>query len=944
MSGQSTQFVSFYSYKGGVGRSTILANLACWQARQGRKILIIDLDLEGPGQHSSGLFKGNSIGDSVIKGGFIDLCEAWKQHPGQTVQTHGEQYEWDLRDYMLRSALLDALPDTNKGEIFLMPAGKQLDEDYTQKLNKLNWHSFFSPSSSGGSEGYRLFETLKLYCEIEEFDSVFIDSRTGLSDPYYMSTSWLSNTVVCFSLLNRQSIEGCRYAMGLILAEDFTNKYGEKRVLPVVTMIPPTRDFESQDRIKAILTDEWQEIESGFVAEFRYDDTLALEEQILVIKSGFEKSHFGKSLLALNAALEDSASYLMSKERARKNFKETILKNPFPNLRIEYWSPEEIANHYSAIYPRIEEELTRFQPVIVYGSRGTGKTTMARYFDYQTQLIIFEQNNQRMPKPGEFPYLGLWIRLDSDFLKAFNVPDENKHKDYNALFGLFFDMVVLRKALHAMRDSGGLSVWVKSTTELFRVLRREIGVEVDGQCDMEGFLEHLETRLYEIRAYINNPHRVKMPYLFQSNTLMKLLAEQLKEETIYFVVFVDEVENYASYQQQMLNTRVKHIKRSDAVTYKLLVRNDGIKTTLTDAVNQELEVTHDYRACFLDEGITFDEFKKRAEILVDRYISGSPQFQHIGRVQDFLEHLKPEDEAKKICGDQKNTRLIEHLNKQHRLEKDHALIRWMGKEPNLLRQAVATVMVNQGNDADEVAENMHDNTHKAQDWYHNYSRGTLYWLCTLHKKAKTYSGFNDIAGIAGENIRVVVDIFYEIFEKWIEHKENSPLFSAELQNKCILELSKTYFKKLDRFRPTENKLNRAVERLGNLFAAIHKSPRQGEPEINHFSSDGDLDDETMKYLRVCRQENVFRWLPSNKQKSSSDYLPDAFQINLCFAPHFGISWRRKKKLTLSPDAIRKLCLGTDKDWKVVHSRVERQYHLGKSGKGGNKYQTSILDA
>ena len=941
MSDQSTQFVSFYSYKGGVGRSTVLANLACLLAMQGKKVLIIDLDLEAPGQHNSGLFKGNPVADSVIKGGFIDLCVAWRQHHEQTPR---EVYEWDLRDYMLRSALLDALPGTDKGEIFLMPAGKQLDEDYTQKLNALNWHSFFSPSSSGGSEGYRLFETLKLYCEIEEFDRVFIDSRTGLTHPYYMSTSWLSDTVVCFSLLNRQSIEGCRHAMELILAEDFRNKYGDKRVLPVVTMLPQNRNIEAKARIKAILANEWPEIKEGFVAEFRYDEALALEEQIRALKDEFEESDFGKSLLTLNTALESSGSYLMSKEQARKNFKEPILKNPFPNLRIEYWSPREIANHYSAIYPRIEEQLTSFQPVIVYGSRGTGKTTMARYFDYQTQLIIFEQNNQRMPKPGEFPCLGLWIRLDSDFLKAFNVPDENKHKDYNALFGLFFDMVVLRKALHAMRDSGGLSVWVKSTTELFRVLRREIGVEIDGQCDMEGFLEHLETRLYEIRAYINNPHRVEMPYLFQGNTLMKLLAEQLKEENFYFVVFVDEVENYASYQQQMLNTRVKHIKRSDAVTYKLLVRNAGIKTTLTDADKQELEVTHDYRACFLDEGITSNEFQKRAEILVDRYISGSPQFQHIGRAQEFLERLPPEEEARKICGNRDNTLLVEYLNKQHHLKKDHALIRWMEKEPNLLRQAVATVMVNQGKNAEDVAKNMHNNTSTAQDWYHNYSRGTLYWLCTLHKKAKTYSGFNDIAGIAGENIRVVVDIFYEIFEKWIEQKESSPPFSAGLQNKCILELSKTYFKKLDRFRPTENKLNRAVERLGNLFAAIHKSPRQGEPEINHFSSDGDLDDQTMKYLKVCRQENVFRWLPSNKQKASSDYEPDAFQINLCFAPHFGISWRRKKKLTLTPDDVRKLCSGTDEEWKVVHSRVERQYHIGKSGKGDNKYQTSILDA
>ena len=937
MSNQSTQFVSFYSYKGGVGRSTVLANLACRQAMQGRKVLIIDLDLEGPGQHSSGLFKGTPINDSAIKGGFVDLCEAWQQYRAQTPD---KVYEWDLREYMLRSVLLDGLPGTNKGEIFLMPAGKRLDKDYTQKLNELHWDSFFSSSVS---QGYRLFDTLKLYCEIEEFDYVLIDSRTGLSDPYYMATSWLSDTVVCFSLLNRQSIEGCRYAMEFLQTEDFQNKYGKKRVLPVLTMIPPTKDSEVNERIQTILAEEWPEIEKDFVTKFRYDEALAIEERILAVKDGFEKSDFGKSLQELNAAMEDSSTYLMSKDQARRNFKDTTLENPFPNLRIEYWSPREIASHYSAIYPRVEEQLTGFQPVIVYGSRGTGKTTMARYFDYQTQLIIFQQKNRRMPKLGELRCLGLWIRQDSDFLKAFNVPDEDKQKNYSTLFGLFFDMVVLRKTLQAMQAFGNLSAWVKSTEELFRVLCREIGVTINGQCDMEVFWDHLETRLYEIRAYINNPSRTKMPYIFQDNILMKLLAKQLKVENIYFVVFVDEVESYASYQQRMLNTRVKYVKRSDAATYKLLARNDGIKTTLTDSDKQELEVTHDYRACFLDEEITFLEFKKRAEILVNRYISSSPQFQHIGKTQKFLEHLTPEEESRKICENRGNELLVKHLSEQHHIRTDHPLIRWMGNEPNLLRQAVATVMVNQGKGADHVAKNMHDNTSTAQDWYHNYSKGTLYWLCTLHRKAKTYSGFNDVAGIAGENIRVVVDIFYAIFEEWIKSKqeERQLPFSSELQNKCISELSRTYFKKLDRFRSTKDQLNRVVERLGNLFAAIHKSPRQGEPEINHFSADGDLDEETMDYLKLCRQQNVLRWLRSNKQKSSSDYLPDAFQINPCYAPNFRISWRKKKKLTLTPDDVHKLCLGTDNEWKKIHSRIERQYH----GKSDTQSQTRMcLDA
>src|SRR5258708_19392098 len=47
--------ITFYSYKGGTGRTMALANYACYLAQRpvlsGKRILIIDWDLEAPGLH-----------------------------------------------------------------------------------------------------------------------------------------------------------------------------------------------------------------------------------------------------------------------------------------------------------------------------------------------------------------------------------------------------------------------------------------------------------------------------------------------------------------------------------------------------------------------------------------------------------------------------------------------------------------------------------------------------------------------------------------------------------------------------------------------------------------------------------------------------------------------------------------------------------------------------
>src|SRR5580692_8318770 len=52
---QAGKIVTFYSYKGGTGRSMALANVACLLARRlaktSSRVLVMDWDLEAPGLH-----------------------------------------------------------------------------------------------------------------------------------------------------------------------------------------------------------------------------------------------------------------------------------------------------------------------------------------------------------------------------------------------------------------------------------------------------------------------------------------------------------------------------------------------------------------------------------------------------------------------------------------------------------------------------------------------------------------------------------------------------------------------------------------------------------------------------------------------------------------------------------------------------------------------------
>src|SRR5205823_4939923 len=68
--------ITFYSYKGGVGRSLALSNIAKRLSEFGKKVCLIDFDLEAPGLHHK--FK-ESIGPKEIKRGLVDYIDYYSK-------------------------------------------------------------------------------------------------------------------------------------------------------------------------------------------------------------------------------------------------------------------------------------------------------------------------------------------------------------------------------------------------------------------------------------------------------------------------------------------------------------------------------------------------------------------------------------------------------------------------------------------------------------------------------------------------------------------------------------------------------------------------------------------------------------------------------------------------------------------------------------------------
>jgi MinD-like ATPase involved in chromosome partitioning or flagellar assembly len=233
-----SRIVTFYSYKGGVGRSMALANVAVLLAQRGLRVLAVDWDLEAPGLERYFSYYLNDTGGP----GLLRMLMAAI-----------EDNSVDWRRFL---SLINWGPQAAH-PIYLLASGREQDEDYSSNLETFDWDRFFA--KGGGDFLERLREEWR-----EAFDIVLIDSRTGLSDAGGICTIQLPDVVVAMFTANHQSLYGVRDVMRLAQKARQSLAYDRMplAVLPLASRWG-TQEFQE--------TQVWLDRVADCVAEFYAD-------------------------------------------------------------------------------------------------------------------------------------------------------------------------------------------------------------------------------------------------------------------------------------------------------------------------------------------------------------------------------------------------------------------------------------------------------------------------------------------------------------------------------------------------------------------------------------------------------------------------------------------------------------------------------------------------
>ncbi|WP_405907873.1 FxSxx-COOH system tetratricopeptide repeat protein [Streptomyces sp. NBC_00828] len=279
--GRDGRIITFYSYKGGTGRTMTLANTAWILAANGKRVLAVDWDLEAPGLHRffhPFLNPATASSTTGVTELLTDYAWAAVADPAEAEQRSPDWHQEYAR--IQRHAVSLDWPFPGEGTLDLVSAGQQ-NRDYSATVSTFDWDNFYEHLGGG-----LFFDALREDMR-RNYDYVLIDSRTGLSDIADICTAHLPDVLVdCFTLSD-QSIDGAS-----AVARDIDERFHSRRIriLPVPMRIDEGEKEKADagrslarakfDRFptgmsEAELTNYWGSVEIPYRPYYAYEETLA---------------------------------------------------------------------------------------------------------------------------------------------------------------------------------------------------------------------------------------------------------------------------------------------------------------------------------------------------------------------------------------------------------------------------------------------------------------------------------------------------------------------------------------------------------------------------------------------------------------------------------------------------------------------------------------------
>jgi cellulose biosynthesis protein BcsQ/energy-coupling factor transporter ATP-binding protein EcfA2 len=274
---------TFYSYKGGVGRSMAMARAAEILAWAGLRVLMIDFDLEAPG-----LEQYFEIDKQAMRAhaGLFDLILRYKAAMASNMPTSPEDQDFRKLDEFFIASVYVKLP--SGGKLDLMPAGRRGNDqelsEYALGLRQFDWQDFYF---NFGGEVF--FEWLRRSLDGLRYDVILVDSRTGVTEMGGICAYQLADILVVMCAPNQQNLEGTQAVVRNFFSPRVTTLRGGR---PLQLLVVPSRvETRDPDLLRGFRA-QFEELFTSFTPKEFESDGMAYWDLLIPYepRSAFQES------------------------------------------------------------------------------------------------------------------------------------------------------------------------------------------------------------------------------------------------------------------------------------------------------------------------------------------------------------------------------------------------------------------------------------------------------------------------------------------------------------------------------------------------------------------------------------------------------------------------------------------------------------------------------
>ncbi len=402
--------IVFYSYKGGVGRTTALVHTAFHLARSGSRVVVADMDVEAPGLRAV-LPRQDG---KTITAGLVDYLWERQVRPFDPVTEEGLETCLVEVKKGQRNAISYAVEDpVSRAQIHVIPAGV-VGSNFVRRLHTLSYQDVLTRTD----DAWSLFE--KELVEQLQPDILLIDARTGLGDWGGLSLLRLADEAFLVLYPSDQNIEGLNF-----IRQTLRNLTGIKTHL-VLSPIP-----------EGVVGRE-------LVARFR--PLLGLDEDEPCVEIHYNPGIASAPYYPVESAM---ASYARLANIIRETEVEDKLeitlksKDRWPIIESLKFPERDakaiIADHFDAFFQKTSdfEKFLDDARWVVRGRKGTGKSTLFHLFVEHPDNAIKRARGKLehiIILPGHGPTTGAKFRPTTDEFGAIQREIEKSGFDWLSLW------------------------------------------------------------------------------------------------------------------------------------------------------------------------------------------------------------------------------------------------------------------------------------------------------------------------------------------------------------------------------------------------------------------------------------------------------------------------------------------------------------------------------